>query len=101
MSRSPVLNLARSRSYPAESLSQSILETSAPPGSANWNWSEQSGTQNGDASSTRLSRAVLCECRSYPSPSATGHPWEIPGPTGAEISAIHDGDDDYDIHRSP
>src|SRR5438046_6382237 len=48
---------AHSRNCRAESLSQSILETSAPPNSANWNWSAQSGIQSGDASSATLARA--------------------------------------------
>src|SRR2546429_6152766 len=53
---------AHSRNCRAESLSQSILETSAPPNSANWNWSARR-----DRKSTRLnsshgyiSYAVFC-----------------------------------------
>src|SRR2546429_4063921 len=65
---------AHSRNCRAESLSQSILETSAPPNSANWNWSAQSGIQSGDASSATLARAALCACRSCPSLDATSAP---------------------------
>src|SRR5947207_1609455 len=92
---------AHSRNCRAESLSQSILETSAPPNSANWNWSAQSGIQSGDASSATLARAALCACRSCPSLDATSAPGETQRLSGAETSATPDADADRDIHQSP
>src|SRR6266513_1153346 len=90
---------AHSRNCRAESLSQSILETSAPPNSANWNWSAQSGIQSGDASSATLARAALCACRSCPSLDATSAPGETQRISGAETSATPDADADRDIHH--
>src|SRR5207244_255619 len=73
----------------------------APPNSANWNWSAQSGIQSGDASSATLARAALCACRSCPSLDATSAPGETPRLSGAETSATPDADADRDIHQSP
>src|SRR5271169_6413135 len=71
MPRSLALDPAHSRNCHAEWLSQSILETSAPPNSASLYRSAQSGIQSGDASSATLARAALCACRSCPSLDAT------------------------------
>src|SRR5437016_8760185 len=101
MPRSPALDPAHSRNCRAESLSRSILETSAPPDSTSLNWSAQSGTQNEDASSATLARAALCACRSCPSPDATSAPGETPRLSGAETSATPDADVGRDIHQSP
>src|SRR6184192_2030979 len=99
MPRSPALDPAHSRNCRAESLSRSILETSAPPDSTSLNWSAQSGTQNEDASSATLARAALCACRSCPSPDATSAPGETPRLSGAETSATPDADAGRDIQE--
>src|SRR5207249_9170781 len=101
MPRWPALDPAHSRNCHAESLSRSILETSAPPNSASLNWSAQSGTQSEDAASATLARAALCACRSCPSPDATSAPGETQRLSGAETSATPDADADRDIHQSP
>src|SRR5207248_8678415 len=101
MPRSPALDPAHSRNCRAESLSRSILETSAPPDSTSLNWSAQSGTQSEDASSATLARAALCACRSCPSPHAASALGETQRLSGAETSATPDADADRDIHRSP
>src|SRR5437660_1481376 len=90
---------AHSRNCHAESLSRSILETSAPPNSASLNWSAQSGTQSEDAASATLARAALCACRSCPSPDATSAPGETQRLSGAETSATPDADAGRDIHQ--
>src|SRR5437773_3507168 len=101
MPRSPALDPAHSRNCRAESLSRSILETSAPPDSTSLNWSAQSGTQNEDASSATLARAALCACRSCPSPHAASARGETQRLSGAETSATPDVDVGRDIHQSP
>src|SRR5438309_4217975 len=92
MPRWPALDPAHSRNCHAESLSRSILETSAPPNSASLNWSAQSGTQSADASSATLARAALCACRSYPSPHAASAPGETQRLSDAETSTTPDAD---------
>src|SRR5713101_9319953 len=59
MPRSPALDPAHSGNCRAEWPSRSILETSAPPNSASWNWSAQSGTQSEDASSATLAAVTF------------------------------------------
>src|SRR5205809_543329 len=100
MPRWPALDPAHSRNCHAESLSRSILETSAPPNSASLNW-WSAGTQSEDAASATLARAALCACRSCPSPDATSAPGETQRLSGAETSATPDADADRDIHQSP
>src|SRR5436305_14041023 len=99
MPRWPALEPAHSRNCHDESLSRSILETSAPPNSASLNWSAQSGTQSEDAASATLARAALCACRSCPSPDATSAPGETQRLSGAETSATPDADAGRDIHQ--
>src|SRR5437762_4810759 len=101
MPRWPALDPAHSRNCHAESLSRSILETSAPPNSASLNWSAQSGTQSEDASSATLARAALCACRSCPSPHAASARGETQRLSGRETSATPDADAGRDIHQSP
>src|SRR5271155_1562730 len=100
MPRSLALDPAHSRNCRAESLSQSILETSAPPNSASLYRSARSGIQSGDASSATLARAALCACRSCPSLDATSAPEETQRLSGSETSATPDADAGRDIHQS-
>src|SRR6266478_2576911 len=99
MPQSPAVDPAHSRNCHAESLSRSILYTSAPPNSASLNWSAQSDTQSEDASSATLARAALCACRSCPSPDATSAAGETQRLSGAETSATPDADAGHDIHQ--